>query len=325
MIKLRYSASTISNSFYWSSRTSFTAILAPAHLQTRLTILRTSERTPHLPRPFFDTYSHRRMSTVLKPRQCCVSGVVHEGIPTGTVENIGGIDTYVSLPPAEASYDNKLALLLLPNVFGMQLINTQLVADSFASNGFATYIPDYLNGDPATPESIEDGTFDLDVWLKSHGPKQTRPPLDAVIRGLIEERRFSTFAAIGYCIGARYTIDLAIEGKLKAGVVTHPSLISVPEDFEAIKAHVTAPLLWNLAGIDELFTSDMASIGDRILGGTYQCESCIRIDYPNCEHGFAIRGDLSIPLVKESKERAFRNTVDFLRSHFCHHLDAGPK
>jgi len=40
-------------------------------------------------------------------------------------------------------------------VFGMQFPNSQLLADDFARNGFATYIPDYLNGDPVTQAMLD--------------------------------------------------------------------------------------------------------------------------------------------------------------------------
>jgi dienelactone hydrolase len=42
----------------------------------------------------------------------------------------------------------------------------------------------------------------------------------------------TTFGATGYCFGARYAVDLALENVTKAIVMAHPSLLNVPEDFE---------------------------------------------------------------------------------------------
>jgi hypothetical protein len=39
------------------------------------------------------------------------------------------------------------------------------------------------------------------------------------------------------------------------------------------------------------------------------------IDYPGCEHGFAVRGDMSDEKVKAGKEGAFEATVKFLQAH----------
>ncbi|KAI5474191.1 dienelactone hydrolase family protein [Pseudohyphozyma bogoriensis] len=107
----------------------------------------------------------------------------------------------VTLP--KGSYDKTKALLFLPNVFGLELISAQLLADSFAANGFATYIPDYLNGDAIPHDAIPvDGynDFDLPGWFARHEQDVTRPPLDAVINGL-RESGVTEFAATGYCFG----------------------------------------------------------------------------------------------------------------------------
>ncbi|GJJ11185.1 hypothetical protein Clacol_005417 [Clathrus columnatus] len=77
----------------------------------------------------------------------CVTGITHKGTPIGSIKQIGGHDTYVSLPKKDYSKDK--AVLLLPDIFGIQFINCKLLADDFARSGLAVYAPDYLNGDPA--------------------------------------------------------------------------------------------------------------------------------------------------------------------------------
>jgi dienelactone hydrolase len=70
-------------------------------------------------------------------------------------------------------------------------------------------------------------------WFKNgnHGPAGTRPILDAVISALKADG-ITTFGATGYCLGARSCMDLAVENVTKVIVMSHPSLLSVPEDFE---------------------------------------------------------------------------------------------
>lgn len=98
----------------------------------------------------------------------------------------------------------------------MQYINNKLLADDFARNGIAfvfltvhsnsnrwispssTYIPDYFNGDPITEEQLKSGTFNREEWGKRHGHNDTKPPLDAAIKGL-QERGITTFGATSYC------------------------------------------------------------------------------------------------------------------------------
>jgi hypothetical protein len=49
-----------------------------------------------------------------------------EGTPTGKMENINGIDTYVSLPQS-GYYNRGEAILMLTDVFGLPLINNKLL------------------------------------------------------------------------------------------------------------------------------------------------------------------------------------------------------
>jgi dienelactone hydrolase len=78
--------------------------------------------------------------------------------------------------------------------------------------------------------------FDVMGWLNNgHGQADTRPILDAVIDALKAEG-VTTFGATGYCFGARYAVDLAIDNVTKAIVIAHPSLLNVPDDFEVCLA-----------------------------------------------------------------------------------------
>lgn len=84
----------------------------------------------------------------------------------------------------------------------------------------------------------------------NHGVDQTQPTLNRAIAGLIEQG-VTEFAATGYCFGgawvtrsilngsmyndihiARYVFNLAFENGIKVSVVSHPSLLKVPEDLE---------------------------------------------------------------------------------------------
>jgi dienelactone hydrolase len=76
-------------------------------------------------------------------------------------------------------------------------------------------------------------TFGAMAWFTNgnHGPAGTRPILDVVISALKADG-VTTFGATGYCLGGRSCMDLAIDNVTKAVVLSHPSMLSVPEDFE---------------------------------------------------------------------------------------------
>ncbi|KAF8141932.1 alpha/beta-hydrolase [Boletus edulis] len=242
----------------------------------------------------------------------CISGVRHEGTTEGKVETINGVKTYVATPTG--SYAKDKAILFLPDVFGIELINAQLLADDFARNGFQVYAIDYLNNDALPPDAFNSGTFDLLAWLAKHGKDATRPPLDKVIAAL-KERGVTQFAATGYCFGGRYAFDLAFDNVLKVAAVAHPSLLTVPSDLEAFKK-TGIPLLINSCETDNMFPLDSQAKADEILGGGSQTSELYRREYfPGCTHGFAVRGDLKDPLVKAGKEGAFKATVEYFMKH----------
>ncbi|KAJ3009519.1 hypothetical protein HKX48_007890, partial [Thoreauomyces humboldtii] len=97
---------------------------------------------------------------------CCKTGYIHTGTPTGTVELLYGVQTYVSRPastlPAsttsassptpittgasDTSNVKTRAILLLTDVFGMTMPNTRLIADRYAQSGFTVFVPDLFAG-----------------------------------------------------------------------------------------------------------------------------------------------------------------------------------
>lgn len=76
----------------------------------------------------------------------CWTAVKHTGTPAGSFEEIGGLSTYISLPPADSKYVQdageggvvyERVLLWFPDVFSSTFLNNKLVMDWFASRGAA--------------------------------------------------------------------------------------------------------------------------------------------------------------------------------------------
>ncbi|KAF8628949.1 hypothetical protein AX15_003625 [Amanita polypyramis BW_CC] len=244
----------------------------------------------------------------------CVKGVRHEGTPTGKWETIAGVECYVATPTVD--YPRDAVVLFLSDIYGPQLPNAQLLADDFANNGFKTIAPDYFNGDPAPPDALVKPEFKWEImeWFKSHGPEQTRPPLDKVIAAL-KEQGVKKFGATGYCFGARYAFNLAFENVIDVVVASHPSLLKVPEDLEKYFSDAKAPLLINSCTTDQQFPLESQAKADEILGNGKFAPGYKREYFDGCTHGFAVRGDLSDPKVKAGKEGAFQAAVQWFQTH----------
>jgi len=72
------------------------------------------------------------MSIAGPPSTCCITGVRHSGEPSGSIKQIGQIETYFAYP--ENNSTDK-AILFLTDAFGHVFQNNKLVADDFAKNG----------------------------------------------------------------------------------------------------------------------------------------------------------------------------------------------
>ncbi|KAJ7663906.1 Alpha/Beta hydrolase protein [Mycena polygramma] len=223
----------------------------------------------------------------------CIKGVVHEGTPAGKMEKIGGTESYVATPTVD--YPKDKVVLYLSDAMGVTLVNNQLLADSFAANGFK-----------------RDPQFDIPAWVARHGPGETRPIINAVIKALQEEG-VKHFAAVGYCFGGRYVFDLAFDNIISVSAVAHPSLLQAPADLEKYLAQSKAPLLINSCSDDPQFPKEAVGHADRILAGF--APGYKREHFEGCSHGFAVRGNLSDPKVQEGKEGAFKATVEWFKKY----------
>jgi len=241
----------------------------------------------------------------------CIQGVRHEGDSQGTLKTIDGVACYVATPTVD--YPKDKVILLLPDVFGIELSNNQLLADDFARNGFKVVAIDYLNGDRIPPDAMN-ASYDFMAWLSKHGADQTRPPLDKVIAALKAEG-VTKFGATGYCFGGRYTFDLAFDNVIQCAVVSHPSLLKVPEDLKTYFSKSQAPLLINSCEVDQMFPIEAQTQADEIFGAGKFAPGYKREYFPGCTHGFAVRGDMSDPLIKAGKEGAFKAAVEFFLEH----------
>lgn len=252
-------------------------------------------------------------STTFELSDKCLETIRHEGTPAGTIETIeGGHRVYIAKPKQKQHDD--AALLVLPDVFGMDHSNSKLIADGFAENGLLTYMPDIFNGDPVPPDYPNSPNFSIDEWRPNHGPQQTRPALDATLQ-LLKKQGVGKIFAVGYCFGARYVFDVAFEGTLRAAAVAHPSLLKVPEDFERLASlEPKVPFLFNTCERDRQFPVESQAKADEILGPLGD-KLYKRNYYPDIDHGFAIRGDLSKSHIKAAKEAAFNQTVEWFKQH----------
>ncbi|KAK7462815.1 hypothetical protein VKT23_007394 [Stygiomarasmius scandens] len=176
---------------------------------------------------------------------------------------------------------------------------------------------DYFNGDPVPEGTLDDPNhnFNLVEWVGKHNQRVVRPLIDKVITALKEEG-VTQFAATGYCFGGRYCFDLALDNIIQVTIVSHPSLLKIPEDLERYASISKAPLLINSCTFDQQLPLEAQATADKIFGDGKFAPGYRREYFEGCTHGFAVRGDLNDPKVKAGKEGAFKAAVEWLNKYF---------
>lgn len=87
-------------------------------------------------------------------------------------------------------------------------------------------------------------------------------------------------------------MSLAKKNVIKAGVFTHPSRLSIPDDLIALLEKSEAAVLFNTCEVDRAFPIETQKIADDILGGGKYKPGYERTYWEGCTHGFAVRGDM---------------------------------
>lgn len=233
----------------------------------------------------------------LKLSDCCFKAFYHEGKAEGIYKVIGGLDSYIT----GERFGNQRIIVIMTDIFGYKLNNVLLIADQLANSAkIQVVIPDILDGDWV----VDKESYDRTTWFGSHGPEITGPRIRTYLTNLRSEKSPKDLFGIGFCFGAKFVVEhLADGGLLTAGAVAHPSLLT-PEDIEKI----TKPILISTGDRDSSFHADLRQETLKILSEKKDLRYQFDL-FQGANHGYAVRGDISIPLVKYAKEKTLVDQV----------------
>ncbi|KAL8695892.1 MAG: hypothetical protein Q9201_007912 [Fulgogasparrea decipioides] len=270
---------------------------------------------------------------------CCLSGALHEGKPTGRVDTIGGLQTYISEPRGGAKTKT---VVFISDIFGWEFINTRLLADEYARAGFYTYLPDFHQGDSlpvsflqnvepplkkqetltvtekATNAAVVPAT--LGPWLVKHRESVSKPLIDGFINTLRMTPGTHKIGVVGFCWGGRYAILQAHGpsqtpgevGGADAAFAAHPSLVAVPGDLDP----VSKPLSLALGTRDSLLDEGTRGKIIDLMAKKTEVEHEIRL-YEEQVHGFALRSDWSSEGDKKAMDEATRQGVEWMDKYLA--------
>ncbi|KAI8332883.1 Alpha/Beta hydrolase protein [Chlamydoabsidia padenii] len=234
-------------------------------------------------------------------KACCTfPPVKSDYVPTGTIEQIGNVPSYVVGP-----VDAKKAIVLIYDIFGMQN-NTKQFADILAKHcGYKVVMPDFFRGESYDPALLGDLDF-LVSWVKKHGSLKTAAPdVDRVIEWLKSNGAVAG-GVVGFCWGAKTAAQYSALDSTHffAGMVMiHPAFVDL-NDAEIACAPVLA-----LPSKDEPDMTDyMEVLAKKPFG-----KLCKHHRFDDMPHGFAGgRGDYTDELNVKRATEAIQMTTDFL-------------
>jgi len=230
------------------------------------------------------------------PGACCVKTVQHTGDPSGTIEKIADVETYIARPPKDEPQNERI-ILFFSDVFSPLYINNKLIQDYFASRGYLVLGIDYFEGDPISLHRGKPG-FNIREWVN---PKLVRARelvpkwIDAV------KEQFGTpntkYTAVGYCFGAPFVMELVATDWLTAGAFAHPGFLD-EDHFRRAKQ----PILLSCAEIDHTFPTESRRKAEDIL---VEVKTPYHIQvFGGAEHGFAVRGNDKDKFSRWAKEQS---------------------
>ncbi|WRT63806.1 uncharacterized protein IL334_000731 [Kwoniella shivajii] len=266
---------------------------------------------------------------------CCVTGHIHKGDPLGSFEVLHGLRTYVSnpKPPAEGKQN---VVVLISDIFGVDLVNTKLVADEYAGNGWKVLLPDFFEGDAIDHELLNTIVPNLRVqaeatiatkavdtaktgaalgpWLAKHREAVSKPLVEKYFQSLRADQSTGKIATVGFCWGGRYSLLLAQDdspARVDVAIAAHPSFL-VNDD---VKPITKVPVAIFKGTADAMMTDEALDEVEGILKGNLGDKLVVK-KFPDAVHGFAVRGDLENGQEKAQKEEVTKETTEFISKYF---------
>jgi dienelactone hydrolase len=149
---------------------------------------------------------------------------------------------------------------------------------------------------------------EFELWKKTHGPPAIDPLLDTIVQYIRKTYGEDVKIAGGYCFGGRFVMRLMGSGVIDVGVVNHPSFYTLEE---VAKLGSEKKLAIYAAETDDIHTPEIRRATEDVLskGGATWMSTV----FSATQHGFSVRGDLSIKMVRLAKEKAFRGAVEWFK------------
>ncbi|KAL2556819.1 alpha/beta-hydrolase superfamily protein [Forsythia ovata] len=236
--------------------------------------------------------------------QCCANPpTLSPSSGIGSVIELGGLKSYVIGPS-----DSKRAVILASDVYGYEAPNLRKLADKVAAAGFYVVVPDFFYGDPYSPANTEKP---LGVWKGLHEPDKAFEDAKPVLVAL-RSKGISAIGAAGFCYGAKVVVELAKCGLIQAGVLLHPTFVTMDDIKE-----VMAPMAVLGAEVDKISPPELVKQFEEILSSKPEVDGFVKI-FPGVAHGWSVRYRMGDEMAVKCAEEAHQDMLNWFIKYVNH-------
>ncbi|KAK2358086.1 alpha/beta-Hydrolases superfamily protein [Trifolium repens] len=253
------------------------------------------------------------------PECCSNAPILNPNYGAGHVEKLGGLDTYVTGPSNSnlailMVSDTSKLLLSLNRIFdficstysvGFEAPNLRKLADKVAATGYCVVVPDFLHGDPFTPENAN---RPLPIWLKDHQPNEAFEDAKPVIEAL-KHKGVLSIGAASFCWGAKVVVELAKSRLIEAAVLLHPSFITL-DDIKGI----SIPIAVLGAEIDKYCPPELLKQFEQFLTAELGDDCYVKL-FPQVSHGWTIRYNIEDAIAVKAADESHRILLEWFAKH----------
>jgi len=225
--------------------------------------------------------------------------------PKGVIEKVGDLEIY-------RAGEGEKCIIWNYDIFGINSGRNKQTVDLFSESGYMVIMPDYFrNGDFRSPEDA-----DVDKFIKEKTNwKNLEKDWKEKILPYAESHGAKRFASLGTCWGSYVVIRMSADPKFCSGVSWHPSHTpmtdTLGEDVKELMKAVQCPQLIMPAGPD----SPADQKGGENVKILEEGAGVEVIEFPDMQHGWTVRGDMSDPKVKRDVLKAIKETMEFFKKH----------
>jgi len=156
-------------------------------------------------------------------------------------------------------------------------------------------------------------------WIKNYSWEKVEKDVDRVWNLLWEKLGVKKLGVVGFCWGSYGVLKLSSTGKVAAGISFHPSHSRLTglygDDESSLLKAVQCPQLFVPAGNDPESCKE-GGLAQKIFNEKSIGKECQFKEFPEMQHGWVPRGDLTDPKVA----RDVRAALDLGSKFFAKHL-----